>query len=67
MRKFVEKQENFCTQKGAPMFAPTNGRCFRCKKLIYTDHPENQKGYTLGQAGDRIITGCPHCHASFVD
>ena len=44
-------------------FAPLDRRCHRCGK----DIREGEKAITLENLGDYIITGCPHCHASFCD
>jgi recombinational DNA repair protein (RecF pathway) len=44
-------------------FAPVDRRCYRCRK----DITEGERGITLEKLGSYIITGCPHCHASFCD
>lgn len=43
-------------------FAPTNGRCYRCKRQIYSDG-----GISVEKASTELTTGCPFCCASFVD
>lgn len=44
-------------------FAPSNGKCYRCERNI----AEGEKGITLEQLGNYIITSCPYCHCSFCD
>lgn len=44
-------------------FAPKGGKCYFCKK----DITQGEKGITLEQLGNYIITGCPYCHRSFCD
>lgn len=44
-------------------FAPKSGKCYFCKR----DITQGEKGITLEQLGDYIITGCPYCHRSFCD
>ena len=44
-------------------FAPDDRRCYRCCK----DITQGEKGITLEKLGSYIITGCPHCYASFCD
>lgn len=43
-------------------FAPSDGRCYRCKRQIYSDG-----GISVEKASAELTTGCPFCHASFVD
>lgn len=43
-------------------FAPSSGRCYRCKKQIYADG-----GISVEEASTRFITGCPYCHFSYVE
>ena len=43
-------------------FAPSNGRCYRCKRQIYSDG-----GISVEKASAELTTGCPFCYASFVD
>ena len=50
----MEKQQKYCKEKGIPMFAPIDGRCFKCGKQI----PDTN---------EKHITGCPHCCKSFCD
>ena len=44
-------------------FAPRDRRCYHCNK----DITEGEKGITLKQLGNYLITGCPHCFISFCD
>lgn len=43
-------------------FAPSTGICYRCRKQIYSEG-----GISVKEAGTDLTTGCPFCHASFVD
>lgn len=43
-------------------FSPSGGRCYRCKKQIYSDG-----GISIEEASHSLTTGCPFCHTSFVD
>lgn len=55
-------QEKYCDRHGFLQFAPSDGRCWKCSENIYND-----KGYSVDLAGSHVITGCPHCNASFCD
>lgn len=46
---------------GGNQFAPPDGFCYHCRRQIYdtTDR--------IAQAVERPVTGCPHCHYSFVE
>ena len=44
-------------------FAPSDGRCWKCGRNI----AEGKGAITVESLGNYIITGCPHCHASFCD
>lgn len=51
-------------------FAPKSGCCWRCSRNIYAEATINgriSKGYSVERASKEMITGCPHCYASFVD
>ncbi len=61
----AQAQEKYCNDKHYPMFAPSNGRCYRCHTNIF--EPINGMGFSVEEAGCRLITGCPHCHFSFCD
>jgi len=54
--KLIEAQKEYAKKIDAPMFAPTDGRCWGCGKDIV-----NEKWAT------ELITGCPHCHRSYCD
>lgn len=58
--KAAQAQREYCKENKAPLFAPEYGSCFRCKKDIY-------KAISVEEASKSLITGCPHCHYSFVD
>ena len=64
-------QEKYCETNDMPYFAPSDGRCYRCHNQIYADF-KNETGYvsrgiSVWKAGHRLVTGCPHCHYSFVE
>ena len=60
--KAILAQKKYCTTWGYMQFAPQDGCCYRCGKNIYDD-----EGYSVDLAGRHLVTGCPHCNASFVD
>lgn len=69
-KKAAKAQIAYCEHEEVPMFAPSNGQCFRCGRNIYL--PTNGQsgricGITVEQAGKTLITGCPHCCYSFVE
>ncbi len=51
-------------QGWATGFAPSNGKCFNCKKDITKDYAGSE-GLTVETLGHGIITSCPHCNRSF--
>lgn len=55
-------QRNYCRERKIPFFAGVTGKCFCCGKSVYADD-----GYSLTKCQTDIISGCPHCKASFVD
>lgn len=64
----IKAQEEYCTAKHVPRFAPANGMCTYCQEQIYA--PRRGKttgGISLKEAGSRMVTGCPHCHRSFCE
>jgi hypothetical protein len=80
MDKTFNKIEAIAAQKkvaaltNAPHFAPLDGNCYRCRKNIYepqprpTPHdPDYVTGITVESAGGALITGCPHCSATYCD
>ena len=67
-RKAAMAQRDYC--RDGPMFAPSDGICYRCGKSIYMPIKGRDgmvSGYTVEQAGSRRITGCPHCNYSFCE
>lgn len=71
--KARKAQREFCEEKGLPLFAPFTGICFKCRKNIYEEQ-EHRRGNTyietgidVNKAGSELVTGCPHCHMSYVD
>ena len=68
--KAAKAQAEYCEKNEMPNFASYNGTCWRCGRNIYL--PINGSGgkifgYTVEEAGKRLITGCPHCNATFCD
>ena len=64
-------QAAYCREKMYPHFAPSNGKCWKCRQNIYLP-VKNRNGYqSLGisveRAGRELITGCPHCNWSFCE
>ena len=58
----IRKQEEYCRKNKVPFFAPyKTGYCWSCGKQIFNGSDEN------GYYSEHLITGCPHCHRSFVD
>ena len=64
-------QARYCKENDYPVFAPSGGRCYRCHEQIYADHKTASgyisRGISVWEAGHRLVTGCPHCHYSFVE
>lgn len=63
-------QEDYCNKHNVPHFAPMF--CYQCGQNIYTliKHDgvaPHVSGICVEAAGAHLITGCPHCHASYVD
>ena len=70
----ADAQARYCVEARSPLFAPGKGTCWNCGKNIYKAHRhvtrdgrEYTTGYAVQEAEGRLITGCPHCHKSFVD
>ena len=66
----AKAQEKYCDEHECPMFAPRNGLCYHCGYNIYL--PVNGShgavlGYTVEEAGRKLISGCPICNYSFVE
>lgn len=66
----AKAQRDYCDEHGYPLFAPRDGLCYRCGRNIYL--PTNGSngrviGITVKEAGQKLITGCPHCNYSFVE
>lgn len=56
----AEAQAKYCEDKRLPHFAPLSGNCYRCYRNIYDV-------MSLEFASSHLITGCPLCHATYVD
>jgi len=69
-KRAAAAQKYFCKAKGLPLFAPSDGVCWRCSNNIYkeVERPDGHKtGYSVEIAGSTLITGCPHCCRSYCD
>jgi len=55
----IEAQREFCKRTKTPHFAPGNGVCWRCGRQIYDR-------ISMESAANHLVTGCPHCHRSYV-
>lgn len=69
--KAAAAQARYCKTRDVPHFAPSGGRCYRCHAQIY-ENLKTAEGYishgiSVWEAGHRLVTGCPHCHYSFVE
>ena len=53
-----KKQEQFCEERGLPMFAPYI--CWKCGEIIWEAISEEK-------ASKEHITGCPYCLTSYCD
>jgi len=67
----AKAQEDYCNEHELPMFAPANGICYRCcnniyDPITYRDH-DKVYGISVEDAGNQLITSCPHCNYSFVE
>lgn len=60
--KAIEAQKIYSFARALPVFAPSDGKCWKCNKNIYSEG-----GVSVEKASTELITGCPHCHRSFVD
>jgi len=60
IRSAIAAQKQYCKDNQDPHFAPQDGFCWSCGKQIYTRIDEKQ-------AGENLITGCPHCSRSYCD
>lgn len=63
IEKAIQAQETYCKENHAPHFAPHSGKCFSCGNNIYSA----PYGYTVEYAGQKLVTGCPICMASYCD
>ncbi len=52
----IEAQKKYCKDNSLPMFAPSDGKCFSCKRDTTNDKWINT-----------LITSCSYCLISFCD
>ena len=62
LRAELAKVDTEASGKYKISFAPSDGICWRCHRSIF-----GEGGYSREYAAAHSITGCPHCHRSFVD
>lgn len=72
VRTSIICQKKYCEQRNLPMFAPSDGICYNCRRNIYLPHsnsgkPNTYTGIPAFRAGCFLITGCPHCNYSFCE
>lgn len=74
VKKSIASQKDFCTTHDAPLFAPSDGRCYKCHEQIYAKKEHSgwqgrkySTGISTESAGKTLITGCPHCNYSFCE
>lgn len=72
--KASKAQKEYCDRTSSPHFAPLGGRCWSCCNNIYdriehtmSNGEKYYTGITVENAGEYLITGCPHCHRSYCD
>lgn len=81
--KAAQAQKEYQERTGSPKFPPAFGTCWSCRKNIYELHywkfEQGQKratneddstlktGITVKEAGESLVTGCPHCNRSYCD
>lgn len=70
----IKAQRDYCKENSMPHFAPSNGVCWACRSQIYESRSTNvsgnkshKTGISVQSAGERLITGCPHCKKSYCD
>lgn len=56
----IVAQEKYCEENKVPFFAPRKEICWSCGRDVYS-------GLSYEYCRNNLITGCPHCHRSFVD
>ncbi len=60
IRDKINAQKIYCKNRKVPFFAPKDGVCESCHRQIFNR-------ISLDFASQRLITGCPYCHKSYVD
>lgn len=58
----VAMQMLYCDLHYKPVFIPLDGYCPSCNRNIF-----DIGGYSVDDAGERLLTCCPYCHKSFCD
>ena len=59
-KQLAQIKHCFFETKTRSLYAPFDGICFFCEQDIY-------EAIDYDTARETIITGCPHCHRSFVE
>jgi len=60
LQKKIKAQEQYCKKHKLPVFAPADGKCYRCRKQIY-------EKISLKEASNSLIVSCPHCLRDYTD
>ncbi|WP_027633352.1 hypothetical protein [Clostridium hydrogeniformans] len=66
IRNCMRIQKELCEEKGYPNFAPSSGTCWKCNRNIYQSYQIRERK-SIGETGERLVTGCPHCFRSYCD
>lgn len=56
IKRRIAAHNRLCEEKRFPLFAPSNGVCWSCRRQIFEI-----------EDGTSLITGCPMCHRSYCD
>lgn len=74
-----QAQFEYQQRTGSPAFPPASGNCWSCSRNIYNPIEQVSKDYftgeektritgiTVEEAGNSLVTGCPHCNRSYCD
>ena len=59
----VLAQLRYCQVREIPMFLPQDGICWNCGARVFGGNG----GYTVEDAGKRLLTSCPYCRKAWND
>lgn len=54
--ELIIAQQDYCKEHDLPIFAPSDGHCWKCGRDIVDD-----------EWATELITGCKHCNISYCD